>query len=159
MLVQILKCQSQLQTVAALSPAIDFNRGTAVDTTLVSLIIYGVFVAFRPNRIRGTLLKPLKGISFHQNANMKQQKNCIFPPCFTTAEYSGAFKHGISLDLSLFWLKCLGMNHSQGFTDTYTVSHFANTPTGSIQIKRMTFEIATASTEMHCQCQSMAIRQ
>lgn len=73
MVVQILKCPSQLETVAALSLAIDFNRATAVDKTLVSLIIYGVFVAFRPNRIRGTLLKALKGISFHQNAIMKQQ--------------------------------------------------------------------------------------
>lgn len=49
MVVHILKCQSQLETVAALSLAMDFNRATAVDKTLVSLIIYGVFVAFRPN--------------------------------------------------------------------------------------------------------------
>lgn len=73
MVVQISKCQSQLETVEPLSLAIDSNRATAVDKTLLSLIIYGVFVSFWPNRIRGTLQKPLKGISSHQNAAVKQQ--------------------------------------------------------------------------------------
>lgn len=64
MVVQILKCQSQLETVAALSLAVDFNRATAVDKTLVSLIMYGVFVAFRPKQNQRQTPKAPEGNQF-----------------------------------------------------------------------------------------------